>query len=230
MTYYISLGIGIVASLFFCIKRMKGANVNNVMLKIISSLFFLITAVFGIIENPSASTYGALILFGGILGLCGDITLDLKGIYDEHFDQYLKSGFLFFLVGHIFYCVAIGIFSALKIWHIAVCVACAVVFSLGNLLVSKFMKIIFGKYKFIVSLYVVFLTTTVFMSIAAMIVSGFDGKYIALTVGSILFMLSDVVLSGTYFGEGMDGPFFLFINHFLYYAGQYLIASSIMIM
>lgn len=230
MTYFISLGVGIFASLYFCIKRTKGCNVNNVMLKIISSLFFLVTAVFGIIENPDASTYGALILFGGILGLCGDITLDLRGIYEEHFHQYLNSGFLFFLVGHIFYSVAIALFSELKLWHIAVCVGCSIVVSIGNLFIGKLMKMVYGKYKLIVSLYVVFLSTTVFLSLAAMIVSGFTGKYIVLAVGTILFFLSDVVLSGTYFGEGMDGPFFLFINHFLYYAGQYLIASSIMIM
>ena len=37
----------------------------------------------------------------------------------------------------------------------------------------------------------------------------------------------NLVLNFTYFSRGWDKPFHLFINHFLYYAGQYLIAASI---
>ena len=48
-----------------------------------------------------------------------------------------------------------------------------------------------------------------------------------MAIGSILFLLSDAVLSNTFFGRGKDKPFHLFINHFLYYAGQYLIAASV---
>ena len=44
----------------------------------------------------------------------------------------------------------------------------------------------------------------------------------------IVFSLSDAVLSNTFFGRGKDKPIHLFINHFLYYAGQYLIAASVM--
>ncbi len=49
-----------------------------------------------------------------------------------------------------------------------------------------------------------------------------------MAVGSVLFTLSDAVLSNTFFGRGKDKPHHLFINHFLYYAGQYLIAASVL--
>ena len=45
--------------------------------------------------------------------------------------------------------------------------------------------------------------------------------------GATLFTISDAILSNTYFGRGFDGGIWLFLNHFAYYAGQYLIASSV---
>ncbi len=50
---------------------------------------------------------------------------------------------------------------------------------------------------------------------------------IVFAVGAVLFLLSDVVLCFTYFGKGWDKAPHIFINHLLYYAGQFLIASSI---
>ena len=65
------------------------------------------------------------------------------------------------------------------------------------------------------------------ISVMAVFVTHFQKAYIIMTVGSILFLLSDAVLSNTFFGRGKDKPIHLFINHFLYYAGQYLIAASV---
>ena len=92
------------------------------------------------------------------------------------------------------------------------------------------MKVHFGAYRRIVFLYVVFLALTMILSIAAVILSQFEKKYIILAIGAILFTLSDAILSGTFFGRNKDGKGYLFINHFFYYAGQYLIAASIMFM
>ena len=45
--------------------------------------------------------------------------------------------------------------------------------------------------------------------------------------GSILFAISDLILSGTYFGEGRERPVDLALNYLTYYGGQFLIASSL---
>lgn len=37
-----------------------------------------------------------------------------------------------------------------------------------------------------------------------------------------------LVLSNIYFGENRDGPVWIAVNYVLYYAGQYLIASSVL--
>lgn len=230
MSYYIVLGLGLVVSMIFCIKRANGFSVSNLLFKTTSSLCYLLTAVFALLENASAITYGSLIIFGGALGLCGDVSLDLKGIYKKDQSTYLKAGFIFFLIGHIFYSAAIIYSIDIKLWQIALCAVAAVIFSAVNIATAKLSKVHYGAYRRIVFFYVIFLAFTMILGIAAAILSKFSKKYILLSVGAILFALSDVVLSSTYFGKDKDGKFYLFINHLLYYAGQYLIASSILFM
>ena len=50
---------------------------------------------------------------------------------------------------------------------------------------------------------------------------------IIFAVGAVSFLLSDAVLSNAYLGRNLDKSIHIFLNHFLYYAGQYLIASSV---
>ncbi len=47
-------------------------------------------------------------------------------------------------------------------------------------------------------------------------------------IGGLLFLRSDLILSGTYFGVGKDRPVHIVSNHLLYYLGQYMIASGIL--
>lgn len=226
--YYVVLAIGVVVSFVFCFQRRLGFSIKNFIFKTVSSLCFLLTAVFALINNPFAQTYGSLIIMGGALGLVGDMLLDLKGVYKNDEKVYLNGGFVFFLIGHIFYTGAVIYHMKFK-WWIVLCgalisavIGVAVVFS------AKLMKVEYGSYKLIVAFYVAFLSMTMVMSVAAMIVSHFDKSAILMAVGSVLFLLSDVVLSNTYFGKDKDKQHHLFINHFLYYAAQYLIASSVL--
>lgn len=230
MAYYIVLPMGLIVSMVFCILRRKGFSLQNLILKAISSLCFLLTAVFALVSNPSAYVYGSLIVFGGALGLVGDILLDLKGLYKKDESTYLMGGFIFFLVGHLFYSGAIIYQQRMKWWIVLLCVLGGLIFSVGNNVVSKLIKVHFGAYRKIVFMYVIFLAITMILSVVAMIMSGFQKKYVLLAIGAILFTLSDAVLSTTFFGRGKDGSFYLFINHFLYYAGQYLIAASVLFM
>ena len=107
MMYYAVLAVGVIVSLIFCYERRLGFSVKNLLFKSVSSLCYLLTAVFALINNPQAYTYGSLIIMGGALGLVGDILLDLKGLYKAQEKTYLKGGFIFFLVGHIFYIASI---------------------------------------------------------------------------------------------------------------------------
>ena len=56
---------------------------------------------------------------------------------------------------------------------------------------------------------------------------GFSATTLLLAVGSVLFLLSDVVLIGIYY-QNKDSRPFIAVNHILYYAAQYIIALSIL--
>ena len=228
MMYYIVLSVGVVVSLVFCYQRRLGFSIKNLLFKSVSSLCYLLTAVFALIDNVNARTYGSLIIMGGALGLVGDILLDLKGIYKKDERVYLKGGFIFFLVGHIFYIAAIVYSIKLKWWIVLLGAVVSAVIGALTVLSANLMKVHYGAYRRIVAVYVAFLAMTTVMSATAMIVSSFEKGYVLMAVGSLLFLLSDAVLSNTFFGRGKDKKHHLFINHFLYYAGQYLIAASIM--
>lgn len=228
MFYYIVLPFGIVVSLIFCWKRRLGYSVNNLIFKSVSSICYLLTAVFALISNSSAYTYGSLIIMGGALGLVGDILLDLKGIYKEQENIYLRGGFIFFLFGHIFYFCSVIYTIKLKWWLVLIAAVISIAIGVGTILTANIMKVHYGAYRKIVAVYVSFLAMTSVVSVMAAIVSGFKKSYVLMAIGSVLFLLSDVVLSNTFFGRGKDKKRHLFLNHFLYYAGQYLIAASVM--
>ena len=147
MAYYIVLSIGLVVSLMFCIKRRKGFSVSNLMFKSVSSLCYLLTAAFALVMNSSANIYGSLIIFGGALGLVGDISLDLKGIYKKDESTYLIGGFIFFLIGHLFYSGAIIYSIKMKWWIVLICLAVSIAFSFANVAMSRVMKVHFGAYR-----------------------------------------------------------------------------------
>ena len=228
MAYYFVLPFGLIVSFVFCLKRGKGFSISNLMLKSVSSLCYLLTAVFALISNANAYVYGSLIIFGGALGLVGDILLDLKGIYKKDESTYLKGGFIFFLIGHVFYSAAIIYSAKPKFWIILVCLAFSLIFSYCNLLSAKFTKVHFGAYRSIVFIYTIFLAFTLSLSVAAVITSHFAKGYVILAIGALLFTLSDAILSNTFFGRNKDSFVYFFTNHLSYYAGQYLIAASIL--
>ncbi len=228
MFYYIVLAVGVVVSLIFCYQRRLGFSIKNLLFKSVSSLCYLLTAVFALIHNSSAYTYGSLIIMGGALGLVGDILLDLKGVYKQDEKVYLKGGFIFFLVGHIFYTCAVIYSLRIKWWLVLISVVVSAVIGYATVAMANVMKVHYGAYRRIVAVYVAFLAMTTVISIIAVFVNSFQKGYILMAVGSVLFLLSDAVLSNTFFGRGNDKPIHYFINHFLYYAGQYLIAASVM--
>lgn len=227
MAYYLSLGIGIVITVIFLVKRSKGANVTNLFLKTGSSLGFLLTGVTAVISNPAASKYGVLLLMGGALGMVGDIVLDLKYIYEKDWQKHLYAGFTSFLTGHIFFNIAVIMHNKLELKWVLICIAASLIIALLTVLSGKMMKIDYGKFKPIVFAYATLLVLTTATSAVSIFTVGATASNILMTVGGALFLASDLILSFTYFSKGWDKPIHIFINHLLYYAAQYAIMASI---
>ncbi len=214
--------------IIFCIFRSKEANVWSLLLKTIASMCFILCAMYSISLNGS-STISLLILAGLIMGLIGDIVLDLKVMYPQQSDNYFTFGTSSFIIGHIFYFVAIVLYnntlnSSNLIWYILASIGVAIILTGIVLLVSKKMNMDFGKMFPLVTLYSFILT---FMTAFSVAIAIFNTMFWIFAAGMIMFFLSDLVLSMQYFG-GREEKIFIYINHILYYIAQILIAFFIL--
>lgn len=229
--FYAALAAGIAAVVVFLVLRVKYGGLKGLYSKAIASFFFLLTALSAAAVNPGHEVYAGLIVFGLVLGLSGDIWLDLKWIYEKNMEKFLNAGFIAFMIGHVFYIGAIYKFAGN--WSVLTAVLpiiISVVVAIGNVIVSeKLLKLKFGKFRTIVGVYTFFLFMTFAVSAVAMLNNSFAKQWILTSaVGGILFILSDAVLSNMYFKEGGNTKPNVVINHTLYYAAQFVIASSVL--
>ena len=51
--------------------------------------------------------------------------------------------------------------------------------------------------------------------------------FVMMLIGGVLFAISDLVLSRTYFGEGHETPIDFILNYIFYYSAQFVIALSL---
>jgi len=197
--------------------------------KSIPSFLFILTACVAVSINPDSTSYGFLIIPGLVCGLLGDIWLDLKYAYPADADTYLYSGFYSFLIGHIFFNIAI--YTSFE-WTLALLTGSfiAAIAASGVIIVSeKPLGFRFGKFKMTSFIYGVALMMTTISSFSAAYTTGETVWYMMSGAG-IFFAVSDIVLSATYFGQGKDTPLYIISNHILYYTAQYIIATSILFM
>jgi hypothetical protein len=91
------------------------------------------------------------------------------------------------------------------------------------------MKLCFKGYKVIVSVYAFILAMNPLTTLLFCIQTGWAiPSLIMLLVGGVLFAVSDLVLSGTYFGKGHERPIDFILNYLTYYGAQFVIAFSLM--
>ena len=226
---YATLGLGLAFLIAFLVKAKDKRSVAGVFLKNATSIFFILTAVVGLFMNPTQYKYAILIIAGLVFGMLGDIYLDQKWVYPDDMKQYLYAGFISFGIGHFFYIPAIIMASGLpsKFWFIPPIVG--IVVGGGNLILEKPMKQKFGEYKAIVTIYGFVLASMAATAVCAAVFTK-SPAFIVYAIGAVSFMLSDLILSPMYFGEGKNTPANFILNHVTYYIGQYLFAVSIILL
>ena len=85
------------------------------------------------------------------------------------------------------------------------------------------------RFKLIVFLYSCTLALTMTASMMTAYITEFKlSAWIVMSVGALLFLLSDLVLSGMYFGENKNTKGNIILNHTLYYAAQFCMAATIL--
>lgn len=239
---YVSIALGCISLIIFMIKCNKQRSVIGVFNKNIVSIFFIATAFFGTLKalgdgNASVTKYGLFLVFGLAFGMLGDIYLDQKWVYPNDEKKYLYAGFITFLIGHCFYIIAIfrklGEYVKLEAKHFIIAAAVAAAVDIGNLILEKPTKQHYGSYKAIVSVYTLFVAGTLGASLTAAIFTYGTGAFTAFVVyaiGALLFLVSDIILSPMYFGDGSKNtPANFILNHLTYYVGQYMFALTIVL-
>ena len=247
MVTYIFLGLGVLSFIFFAILRDKKSSASAICVKTVVSLMFIATAIAALLENNGAPLLPSLLMIGGLtLGMVGDITLDfkiyLKGLNysnaEKDSDKMTYICMAAFGVGHILYIIATMLrFPGKEInmlWAALIGIGVTAAIFILSIFV---MKMRFGKFLIPSISYCILLTWFVVYS-AWNLAAIKSTANILLLVGSIMFIVSDLILSMTYFSkeedykkQGMMNPeskFMIVANHATYYIAQFLIAIAIL--
>jgi uncharacterized membrane protein YhhN len=128
--------------------------------------------------------YAFLIFLSLLFALIADVLLMLE----EY--NYLKSGMIFFMLGHIFYVLAFSISASFMWWNLILLGFIAVV----NYFYLKLMKNHAGKMFIPVLIYVLIIDTMGYFAITGLN-NGFGLYEISVAAGAVLFWISDFILS-----------------------------------
>ena len=233
MLYPLLLVCGAVLLFVYVREKIKAYSIKAVLLKSVVSVLFIMVGVYG--TWLSASKGNAVLLcpfvvLGLVCGLLGDIWLDLKYVFPEKDEPFTYAGFCVFGVGHILYIIGMLLtyYPSGKPMTVFVPILLALVLSIGNAVLEKPMKLSYGKFKPVVIAYGVILFAMVLISGNLALYYGWVKTPLNLIfIGGVSFAISDLILSGTYFGTGKERPIDLTLNYITYYTAQFLIASSL---
>ena len=206
----------VLAGVFLDAERKKKYD-SAVILKGAASLCFV---VLGFLLAGSSREAG-LICAGLVLGCVADVLLNLRYVFPAKGQLIFLVGILVFLSGHVLYLVAV-MGMAVSPW---ICVAAGVV--LTALLMVWIFRQITAKMAFklfgVVYIGAIVLLNCVAFANLVTSPSAFTAVFFA---GSLLFLVSDIVLILNTFGKETKQSLRV-TNVSLYYVGQLLIALSL---
>ena len=225
----ILLVLGAICLTLFLIEKVRKYSIKATLIKATTSFFFIALAAYSFYTH-SEEAFGAYVICGLTMGLLGDIWLDFKYVFKEHERIFTFAGFISFAIGHVFY--ILGIIMTLAYPNVWYAYVGPLIFGLSCgalvLILEKPLKYVYGEYKTICFIYGTLLFTTLGTTLFLTTFHHFSVvTYNMLFAGAVLFAVSDLILCGTYFGEGKERPFDIISNGITYYAAQYLIAFSL---
>ena len=225
----IILVVGAISLLLFTFEKLRKYSLKETTLKAFTSVMFIVLAVYCTYRSGH-HILSLFVIIAQVFGLTGDVWLELKYVFKEHDKVFTYAGFVSFLIGHI--CFMLGFylefFSDRSPFYIIIPLIVGALMGGVVLLMEKPLKLNYGDMKVIVGLYGSVLFMMAFSAVSLTVMTKFQNTtLVLLMVGGILFAISDLILSGTYFGEGKERPIDLVGNVMTYYMAQYMIAFSL---
>lgn len=222
--------IAVAVLVLYVYEKCKAYSVKSLLLKFIVSALFIAIAIAASYKR-SGRILNPFIIVGLLLGLSGDIWLDLKYIYPKDDKIYTYAGFLVFGLGHIFFITGMFLqyLGDASFLYILIPILGAVIVAFGNLFLAKPLKIEFKDMKWVAFSYSITLFALPLCSLSLLILDNWSSVSLRLLfVGGLLFAISDLVLSNTYFKEGHEKPIDFIFNYLFYYGAQFTIAFSLL--
>ncbi len=208
---------------------------KSLILKMVCASMFVSIGVLSMFIANNFSQYALTMVIGLVFGFIGDYFLHAKPS-----NAYFVTGFISFLIGHIWYIVAYCraipvLYPDYKSFNIAE-IAAGIVLIIGGLLLIKLCHIKFSPKVLKYAMAVYFLVIT-FMFLKASALgwnyyqSGAQGGiicFLLLSMGALFFILSDSTLGVIIFGgQKKNYPLKIF-NIVTYFWGQVMLAASIL--
>ena len=221
--------LGLAVLIFYVREKLRAYSVKALILKSLVSCLFIATGFAGLYFNPSR--FALFVVAGLVCGILGDIWLDLKYVYPSDDCPYTYAGFISFAVGHVLFLsgLLLDFGSGAEIGKVLLFFGISVLLGFATVLSGPLMKLDYGKFRGISMLYGPLLFATMLISLCLAMSRGFSNMGLNMMfVGGVLFALSDLVLSGTYFGVGKDRPVDIILNYAFYYGAQFVIALSVL--
>ena len=221
--------IGVTVLICYVKEKLSAYSPRELMLKSAVSFFFIAVAIAA--QAISSKTYGCYVIAALVCGLLGDVWLDLKYVYPQDDETFTFAGFMAFGCGHVLFIAGLLIYYAdfSRPLYIIIPALLGIVAGVVTGLSGPLMKLEYGKYKTIVMVYGALLFGVTALAGSLAIMNSFSIPVLNLMfIGGALFAISDLVLSGTYFGEGKERPVDIILNYIFYYGAQFVIAWSLL--
>ena len=210
--------------------RSKGKSFQGMLCKFISSFGFMSIAFIGFcyrieeVDKLTRPFYFCLVAFGLLFGLGGDVLLGIKEIAPKYKNKLIALGTIAFLIGHFFYLASFykaqTTFSFIPyIVALVITVIIAVAMKAVKMKLDNKMYALCIFYFFVIALcacvsgYMLYLTRST--------------TFLITTIASLLFVISDSVLSFVYFTPVKKKNPLVTIELATYYAGQILMATTV---
>ena len=213
-------GLCLVLMVAFIVAEAREQWTTGVVLKGAASLCF---AVFGLLGSQvtSDARFAGFVVAGLFVGAVADVLLNLRYVYEQFGRLLFAGGTLVFLAGHVLYAVGVWPRAVLP-WLFVVLGAVGTVFVMRWIFSQIQAE---GALKIIGVFYVGIVVVLNCLALSA-IIGRFGLQSFVFLAGTLLFLLSDIVLILNTFG---GNPQFSrrIVNLSLYYVGQILIALSL---